>query len=156
MEKMISMIKSEAIQSELRYLNFFNETSKPCFMLELRNYFENKLYNFVSIDLIPLITANAIQMNVGIIRKDADGMHACRWVHCSEKETSVLFDISMKTRMTAYLPFIMIHIVEPVINRLRSFPCHRPFLTLIDMWPMIMVADSYQTRTLTRIWQQIK
>ena len=59
--KLISMINREAIQNELRYLNFFNETPKPYFVLELRNYFQNKLYDFVSIDqqtsVIPVLQA---------------------------------------------------------------------------------------------------
>ena len=90
MNQLISMIKEEAILNENRYLQFFLGMSRLYIFDKLDNYFENKRYDSAPIDLIPLITANALQMDFGIITRDTSGVHSYRRVHCDANNADVL------------------------------------------------------------------
>ena len=90
MSQLISMIKKEAVLNENRYLQFFVGMSRVHFFDKLDSYFEHKLYDSYPIDLIPLITSNALQMDVGIITKDTSGVHSYQWVHCDKNDADAL------------------------------------------------------------------
>ena len=60
MSQLISMSKNEAVLNENRYLQFFVGMSRVHYFDKLDSYFEHKLYDSYPIDLIPLITSNAL------------------------------------------------------------------------------------------------
>ena len=90
MSQLISMIKNAAVLNENRYLQFFVGMSMVHFFDKLDSYFEHKLYDSYPIDLIPLITSNALQVDVGIITKDTSGVHSYRWVHWDKNDADAV------------------------------------------------------------------
>ena len=55
---------------------------------ETVNFLQQEVFDSASIDLIPIITANAQESNIGIITTDLHGKHSCRWIECDSGNVS--------------------------------------------------------------------
>ena len=75
------------------YLPFIRSYYSPQlkYETEIENYLQQKVFDSASIDLIPLITANALASNTGIITTDFQGKHSCRWIECDSGNISNIF-----------------------------------------------------------------
>ena len=55
----------ESINNKYMYSNFLADPKS--FDTEIDKYLINRTYDLYSVDIIPLITANALQINIGVI-----------------------------------------------------------------------------------------
>ena len=90
------MVRDDVTENVNHYLKFLVDSSHHDLMYYMNQYVSNKMYNTDFGNLVPLILANVLHVNIGIISKDMHGYNA-RVIHANASDDKLRNILVYKT-----------------------------------------------------------
>ena len=113
--KLITCLKGEAMQHIDEYSGFCESIS--AMIDQMYDYIENKNYDTDFGNVIPLLLANSIEIDICILYRHGDAL-GCRIVECSKKDANVcVFIYKVGDHYDAVYPISYNHLLIPEIAR---------------------------------------
>ena len=82
------MVRDEVIEHDERYLQFLVDSCHNDLMYYMNQYVYNKIYDTDFGNLVPLVLANILHVNIGIISESVQGYNA-RVIHANASNNTL-------------------------------------------------------------------